>query len=104
MSENKGKRKDRQILRPWQTTKQAMEYESDSDTYCSWCTWNSPQRLGKRNRSIGNQRTNRDHLDDSIVEIGQNTDKSPGGMRRLAVTQIPVNDHQLTLVLKTRKE
>ena len=29
--------------------------------------------------------------------------KSPGDMRRLAVTQTPVKDHQLTLVQKTRK-
>ena len=25
-----------------------MEYESESDTNCSWCTWNGPKRIGKR--------------------------------------------------------
>ena len=39
----------------------------------------------------------------SIAEIGQNTEKSPGNMRRLAVTQTPVENHQLTLLWKTLK-
>ena len=34
----------------------------------------------------------------NIVEIGQNTKKSPGNLRRLAITQTPVKTHQLTLV------
>ena len=33
-----------------------------------------------------------DHSNYSIVEIGQNTEKSPGDSKRLAVTQIPVED------------
>ena len=44
-----------------------------------------------------NKRTSLDHLNYSIVEIGQNTEKSPEDLRRLAVTQTPVKDHQLTL-------
>ena len=36
---------------------------------------------------------NQDHLDCCIVEIGQNTEKSPGNLRRLAVTQTNVKDH-----------
>ena len=39
-----------------------------------------------------------DHPNYSIVEISQNTEKSPGDLRRLAVTQTPVENHQLTLV------
>ena len=34
----------------------------------------------------------------SIIENGQNTEKSPRDLRRLAVTQSPVKDHQLTLM------
>ena len=34
----------------------------------------------------------------SIIENGQNTEKSLGDLRRLAVTQTPVKDHQLTLM------
>ena len=44
-----------------------------------------------------------DHLDYNIVKIGQNTKKGPGDLRRLAVTQTPVRNHQLTLVWKTFK-
>ena len=39
----------------------------------------------------------------SIVEIGQNTEKSPGDLKRLAVAQTPEENHQLTLVRKTLK-
>ena len=42
-----------------------------------------------------------DHSNDSIIENGQNTEKSPGDLMRLAVTQTPVEDHQLTLMRKT---
>ena len=45
-----------------------------------------------------------DHPNDSIIESDQNTEKSPEDMRRLAVTQTPVKDHQQTLMWKTLKE
>ena len=32
--------------------------------------------------------------DYSIIENGENTEKSPGDLRRLSVTQTPVKDHQ----------
>ena len=44
-----------------------------------------------------------DHPNYSIIKIGQNTEESPGDLRRVAVTQTPVRTHRLTLVLKTRK-
>ena len=44
------------------------------------------------------------HLNFFIIEIGQNTEKNPGDLSRLAVTQIPVKDHQLTLMWKTPGE
>ena len=34
----------------------------------------------------------------SIIENGQNTEKSTGNLRKLAVAQTPVKDHQLTLI------
>ena len=37
----------------------------------------------------------------TIVEIGQNTEKSRGDLKRLAVTQTPEKNYQLTLVWKT---
>ena len=39
-----------------------------------------------------------DHPNYYMIENGQNTEKSPGVLRRLAVTQIPVKDHQLKLM------
>ena len=52
------------------------------------------------NNETGNQRKNRDHPDLSIGEIGQNTEKSPEDLRRLAVTQTSVKDHQLIIIMK----
>ena len=39
---------------------------------------------------LGNWRTGRDYPNDSIAEDGQNTETSPGDLRRLAATQTPV--------------
>ena len=44
-----------------------------------------------------------EHPNYSIVEICQNTEKSPGDLRRLIVIQTPMKNHRLTLVWKTRK-
>ena len=38
------------------------------------------------------------YLNYGNIEIGQNTDKGPGELRRLAVTQTPVRNHRVTLV------
>ena len=40
----------------------------------------------------------RDHPNNRIIKTGQNTEKSPGGLKRLGVTQTPVEDRQLTLI------
>ena len=45
------------------------------------------QGLGKETRGIGNQRIILDHTDQNIVEMGQNTQKGPGDVRKLASTQ-----------------
>ena len=42
-SENKGKRKERQILGPCQITKKAVEHQGDGDTIRRRCTWNVPK-------------------------------------------------------------
>ena len=39
-----------------------------------------------------------DHPNDGIIEDGQNTEKSPGDLRRFAITQTPVKNHQLKLM------
>ena len=60
-----------------------------------------PKRIGKGTGGVGNKRMSGNDPDDSIIDNGQNTEKSPGDLRRLAVTQIPVKNHQLTLMGKT---
>ena len=54
--------------------------------------------LCKETGRLGNKRTSGDHTNYYIIEIGQNTEKSPGDSRRLAVTQTHLKDHQLTLM------
>ena len=75
-----------------------MEYESDGDTNFNWCSWYSYQRVNKGTGGLGGRRTSGDHQNYSIIEIGQNTEKSPGELKRLTVIQTPVKDHQLTLM------
>ena len=53
--------------------KKTMEDENDSNTNCNWCARYSHQRIGT----------------------------GTGGLRRLTVTQTPVENHQLMLVWKT---
>ena len=45
-----------------------------------------------------------EHLNCSIAEIGSNIKKSPGGLRKVAVTRIRVKDYQVTLIWWTCKE
>ena len=47
---------------------------------------------------FGGWRSSGDYLNNSIIENGQNTEKSPGDLRRLAIAQSPLKDHHLTLM------
>ena len=80
-----------------------MEHESDGDTYSNWQARYSQQRVGAEIGILGDKRTNGCLTNNSIVEIGPNTVKSPGDLRRPAVIQTPVRSQQLLLVWKTRK-
>ena len=71
-----------------------MEHESDVYTNYSRCIWYSHQKINKGTGGLRNKRTSGGHPNYCIVEIGQNTEKSPGDLKRLAVSQIPVKDHQ----------
>ena len=51
-------------------------------------------------KGLGSWRTVDDHPNYYIIENGQNTEKN-GDLRRLAVTQTPVKDHQMSLMCKT---
>ena len=58
--------------------------------------------LGTVNRELvqglRNKKTSENHPNDSIIKIGQNTEKSPGDLRTLPVIQTPMKIHRLTLV------
>ena len=77
-----------------------MEHESDIYTNCNWCSWYSYQRTGTRTGGLGNRRTSGNHPKYCIIEIGQNTEKSSGDLKRLAITQTPVRNHQVSLMRK----
>ena len=53
---------------------------------------------------LGGRSMSGDHPNYNIIEKGQNTEKSPGDLRRLAVTQTLRKYCQLILVGKTSKE
>ena len=54
--------------------------------------------LSKRSECVGNRTINLKKQNYSIVKIDQNTEKIPGHLRRLSVTQTSVKDQQLRLV------
>ena len=83
--------------------KKTIEHECDCDTNCNWCTRYTNQRIGIRIGELKNKRASGYHRKYSIVEIGQNTEKSPGDLGRLTVSQTPVKNQLLTLVWKTPK-
>ena len=75
-----------------------MKNEGDNNTNCDKGFWYSNYRIIKGPGGVGSWRTSEEHPNYSIIENGQNTKKSPGDVRRLAVTQTPVEDHQLTMM------
>ena len=99
-----GKKRDKYMDLAKELKKKIIEYESDGDTNCNKCAQNSHEKFGIGTGGLGNKRTSGDHPNDSTVKIGRNTEKNPEDLRRLAVTQTPVKDHQLLLVWKTLKQ
>ena len=60
--------------------------------------------MSTKTGGIGNNGTGGHCSNYSIVEIGQNKEMSPGDLRRLAVAQTLVENHQFTLMGKAIKE
>ena len=81
-----------------------MEHDGDNYTNRDWCLCYSHQSIIKAIGGFGGWRTSGDHANYYISENGQNIEKSPGDLRRLAVTQTSVKNHQLKLMRKTLKE
>ena len=75
-----------------------MELESDGGTNCNWCFWYYHQKIGAKTGRLGHKRTIGDYANDSIIEIGQNTEESPTDLRIFAATQTPERNHQPPLV------
>ena len=67
-----------------------MEHEGDNYTNCDWCFWQGNKRIVKGTAGFGSWLPSGDHPNNSVIEDGHNTEKSPGDLRRLAVTQSPV--------------
>ena len=63
-----------------------MKHEGDNYTDRDWWFWYSHQRIIKGTGGLGKKRTSGDHPNYYIIENGQNTEKSSGDLRRLAVT------------------
>ena len=61
----------------------------------------SHQMIIKGTRELGCWRTSGDHPNYYIFENDQNSEKNPGDLRSLAVSQTPVKDHQLKLMGKS---
>ena len=99
-----GEMKDKCLDLTSELKKKTVEHESDRYTNCNWCSWYNQQRIGRGNGGARNKWTSGNYPKYSIVNISQNTTRSPEDMRRLAVSQTPVKDHQLTQMWKTRKE
>ena len=80
-----------------------LEHESDSDINCYLCTWHSHQRIDTGTGGLGGKRMSGYQPNYNIVKIDQNTEKSPGDLRKIAVTHTQGKSHRLTLVWKTLK-
>ena len=83
----KEREKDKYVDPRWELEKKTVEDKIDVYTNCNWYCWYSRQRVNKGTGGLGNKGTSGDHPSYSIIEIGQNSEKCPGDLRRLAVSQ-----------------
>ena len=96
------KKKKRQILESCSRAEKAVGHEGNSYTNCYCCYWKAHSGLGKVIGWIENQTKNQEHPYQRTVTLEYL--KSSGDLRRLAVTQTSVKNHQLKLVWKTSTE
>ena len=50
--------------------KKTVEYESDENTNCNWCSWYSHQRISTRPGGLGNDMTSGNNPNYCVIEIG----------------------------------
>ena len=77
--------------------KKTVEHESNGYTNCRCCSWYSHQRFRERTTGLGNKRLSGYNPNHNIFEIGQNTKKSSGDLRKL-VRETPVKNHRQMLM------
>ena len=68
--------------------KKSMEHEWDGDTHCNWCAQYSHLKICTSTGRLENKRTSGDHINYSIINVGQNTKN-------------PLSKHQKMQVWKT---
>ena len=101
LKENEKKDKYLDLVRE---LKKIVKHKSEVYTNYNLSSWLSHRRIIKETEGLGNKRMSGDHPNYCTTEISQNTEKSPGDLRRLAVAQTSVKDHRLTPMGKTLKE
>ena len=52
------------------------------------------KKKDKGTGKLGYKRARIDHQDYNIIKIDQNTEKSPGDLRKLAIIEKPMKNHQ----------
>ena len=75
-----------------------MEHEGDNYTIMIGAFGRVIKGLFKGTGGFGGWRLSGDHPNYNIIENSQNTEKSPGDLRRFAVTQTPMKNHPLKLM------
>ena len=74
--------------------KKTMEHECDGNINCNSCTQYIHQKIGIGTGGFWNKRTHVYHLNWSIVEIDQNTKKSPEESGEILSANATVNNSQ----------
>ena len=80
------------------TEKKTREHESDGAGNFNHYARCSHQKIVKGTGRTKNKNTCGEQQNDSTANFGQNTEKSPGDLRRLDFTQNPEKDDQLMLL------
>ena len=78
--------------------KKRMEHEGDNYINSDWCFWYSHQRIIKGTGGLCGRKTSEDRQNYYIIGNNQDTGKSAGDLKRLAVKQTPVKYHHLKLM------
>ena len=89
--------------RPCSGIEKTKEHEGDNYTNRNWCFWYSNKRIIRGTGGIEGWKTSEDHPNNCIMKC-QNSENSPGYLRRLTVTQTSVKNYQLKLMWKTLNE